>query len=166
MGFLYVYSMRLTSLDYMRLISWLSYFKQGVILNKTQMQKILFICYGLYYAKFGQLLFDDDHPKAWPYGPVFPRVNMRYNPKNPPIILSEEDKRMFAHEVDALQLVTNVVRKYSRVSAHDLSEWSHRKGSPWFVTVYGKDGEHNQKIEWNKEISLDSINDYFKKWIA
>ena len=51
--------MDLTSLDYMKLLSWLAYYKHGTILNKTQMQKILFMCYGSYYAQKGTPLFRD-----------------------------------------------------------------------------------------------------------
>ena len=163
MGFLYNYAMELTSLDYMKLISWLAYYKHGTILNKTQMQKILFMCYGSYYAMKDTPLFKDDTPKAWPYGPVFPRVNVRYNPANPPLNLTDDDKKTFAKDVEALKLVTSTVAQYGRVSAHELSEWSHEKGSPWFKTVYGENG-NNTEINWNKEIPSKYIKEYFKSW--
>lgn len=163
MGFLYIYIMELTSLNYMKLLSWLAYYKHGTILNKTQMQKILFMCYGSYYAQKGATLFTDDTPKAWPYGPVFPRVNVRYNPANPPLDLTDEDKKAFVKDEYALKLVTSIVAQYCHVSAHELSEWSHEKGGPWFKTVYGEDGK-NSEINWNKEISLEDIKEYFKDW--
>lgn len=163
MGFLYIYIMDLTSLDYMKLLSWLAYYKHGTILNKTQMQKILFMCYGSYYAQKNAPLFTDDTPKAWPYGPVFPRVNVRYNPSNPPLNLTDDDKKAFVKNQDALKLVTSIVAKYCRVSAHELSEWSHEIGSPWFNTVYGKGG-NNSEITWNKEIPNEFISEYFKEW--
>lgn len=42
-------------------------------LNKTQAQKLLYCCYGAILAQFDERL-TDEHPKAWPYGPVFPRT--------------------------------------------------------------------------------------------
>jgi len=39
--------MVLTSINYARLIMWLAVHRKGVWLNKTQLQKILFACYGL-----------------------------------------------------------------------------------------------------------------------
>lgn len=67
--------MKLTSLDYADLLNWIAYNKYGALLNKTQINKLLFICYGMYLAATGgKVLFEDDTPKAWPYGPVFPRV--------------------------------------------------------------------------------------------
>ena len=147
----------------MKLISWLAYYKHGTILNKTQMQKILFMCYGSYYAQKEKPLFKDDTPKAWPYGPVFPRVNVRYNPSNPPLDMTDEDKKEFMGDIEALKLVSSIVSQYSRVSAHALSEWSHEKGSPWFKTVYGEDGKCST-ISWNKVIPPEYIQAYFKKW--
>ena len=71
--------MELSSIDYAKLISWLALHRSHVTLGRTQVQKILFICYGLYYAKNNRLLFDDDKPQAWPFGPVFPRSYKRYS---------------------------------------------------------------------------------------
>lgn len=86
--------MELTSIDYTRLISWLAYYKHKTILNKTQMQKILFMCYGLYLTKHNEPLFSDDTPKAWPFGPVFPRSYKRYV-EVVPNDLSIDDKKAF-----------------------------------------------------------------------
>ena len=148
--------MELTSLDYVRLISWISYFKHGVILNKTQMQKLLFICYGLYLSNHDTPLFLDDAPKAWPFGPVFPRSYKRYA-ESAPSDLSENDKRMFLKDRDTLRSITGIVDQYCSYPANILSEWSHQKGSPWAQTVFSADG----KIEWNKPIEQETIKNYF-----
>ena len=36
----------------------------------TQTQKLLYCCYGIVMAKFNERL-TDEHPKCWPFGPVF-----------------------------------------------------------------------------------------------
>ena len=156
---MFLYNMGPTSLDYVRLISWLAYFKHGVILNKTQMQKLLFICYGLYLASHDDdtSLFSDDSPKAWPFGPVFPRSYKRYV-ETIPADLSEGDKRMFLRDRDMLREITGVVDQYCFHSANTLSEWSHQKGSPWAQTVFSNDG----KIEWNRPIDRNIIRTYFR----
>lgn len=152
----------LNSIDYSALINWTAYHKYGVQLNKTQMQKMLFMCYGLYLAATGDVLFSDDTPKAWPFGPVFPRVNKKFVPGIIPKEFSEEKKIEFLKNTIAMGIVAKVIEKFHAVSAHDLSEWSHQEGGPWHQTIYGKDGQ-NSSIKWNQIISNDIIRDYFKK---
>lgn len=152
----------LSSIDYSDLINWTAYYKYGVQLNKTQMQKLLFMCYGWYIAATGKALFTDDTPKAWPFGPVFPRVNKRFVPGIIPIEFSDDKKKEFLKDSVAMGIITSVIEKFHAVSAHDLSEWSHQEGSPWHQTIYGKDGK-NTSIKWNQVISNDVIKDYFKR---
>ena len=44
----------------------------------TQAQKILYCCYGATLAKYDERL-TDEHPKAWPNGPVFHRTIIDIN---------------------------------------------------------------------------------------
>ena len=41
------------------------------MMNMTKLQKLLYITYGVYMAVKGERLINE-HPQAWPYGPVFP----------------------------------------------------------------------------------------------
>ena len=127
------------------------------------MQKLLFIFYGIYLAETGKPPFTDDTPKAWPHGPVFPRVNIRYVPKNIPESLTEGEKEMYKSDAFALQLADKIVRRFHNVSAYNLSEWSHQKGSPWHIAIFGRDGA-NTDIKWNKQIDNADIQSYFKGW--
>lgn len=150
---------KLTSLECSDIINWIAFKKHSVALNKTQMQKILYLCYGIYYAQSNTTLFDDDSPRAWPFGPVFPRVNKNFEPGfikdiQPSVINKlKADNRAFNTIVDA-------VKRYHKYSATYLSAWSHKEDGPWYGTVYG-DGT----AEWNKEISKADIKDYFEKLI-
>lgn len=149
--------MELNSLAYVRLIAWIAAFKHRVILNKTQMQKLLFMCYGQALAMEGTPLFADDTPKAWPFGPVFPRSYKRYE-EVMPSDLSSDEKNRFAQNIPILQMIARTVAEYCHVSATRLSDWSHSKGSPWWNTVFDpKDGS-----AWNREISLEMIRSYFQ----
>lgn len=148
--------MELTSLDYMRLIAWIAAFKHKVILNKTQMQKMLFMCYGQALAMGSRRLFTDDTPKAWPFGPVFPISYKRYE-EIMPTDLSAEEKTRFAQNIPILQMIARTVSDYCHISATRLSDWSHSKGSPWWKTVFAPQGS-----AWNREISDDLIQSYFQ----
>lgn len=148
--------MKLTSLDYIRLIAWIAAFKHKVILNKTQMQKLLFMCYGQTLAMVDRPLFVDDTPKAWPFGPVFPRSYKQYE-EVMPADLSQDEKSRFAQNIPLLQMIARTVADYCHVSATRLSDWSHSKGSPWWNTVFSPEGS-----AWNREIPLDMITSYFQ----
>lgn len=152
----------LESIDYSDLINWIAYNKYGVQLNKTQMQKLLFMCYGIYLASTGKRLFVDDTPKAWPFGPVFPRVNKKFIPGQFPQDFSKDKRELFLKDKVAMKIVSDIVEKFHGVSAHDLSEWSHQEGGPWFQVIYGKNG-NNPSIKWNQQIQDDIIKEYFKK---
>ncbi|MFY1613790.1 Panacea domain-containing protein [Macellibacteroides fermentans] len=153
---------KLTSLDYADLINWIAYNKYGVLLNKTQMQKILYICYGVFLAENGNRLFEDDSPKAWPFGPVFPRVNKRFVPEVPPSSFNKEKEEEFLSQKEALRVVFDTVKKFHKYSAKTLSEWSHLPEGPWSKTIYGEDGS-KKEIQWNQVIPDELIADYFSK---
>lgn len=152
-GFL---NMELSSIEYAKLIAWLSLAKHNVTLGKTQLQKLLFIFYGLCLAEYNIVPFADDTPKAFPFGPVFPRPYKRYSG----VVgnLTMEEKSKFIESPNLLKLATNVVDEFCRFSAMRLSEWSHREGSPWKKAVY-RDG----KPAWGREIDKSDIEDFFKR---
>lgn len=149
--------MELNSLEYVKLIAWIAAFKHRVILNKTQMQKLLFMCYGQALVMEGKPLFADDTPKAWPFGPVFPRSYKRYE-EVMPIDLSSEEKDRFAQNIPILQMIAKTVADYCHVSATRLSDWSHSSGSPWWKTVFDPD----KGSAWNRVIEDDLIKSYFQ----
>jgi len=63
-----------TAANYLRAYAY----DKGVNLNVTQVQKLLFLAYGIGLAKFKTKLVGEE-PKAWPYGPVFPRARKNFD---------------------------------------------------------------------------------------
>lgn len=147
--------MNLSSLEYSHLIAWIAYFKQGVVLNSTQMQKLMFICYGRCLAEADTLIFADDTPKAWPFGPVFPRSYKHYI-EAVPADLSQDEKTAFAENPTTLKIIAETVGNYCHLSATRLSEWSHRPESPWRKTVF------NGAPAWNRPIDPNIIRSFFE----
>lgn len=156
----------LTSLDFARLIQFAAQKFYKMLLNKTQINKILFYVYGVYLVKTnGNHLFSDDTPKAWPFGPVFPRVYKKIATDEvvtgfPPEIVSA-----FQNNQEALTIIEEAVRSMHDMSAYDLTKWSHEEGSPWYRTIYNLDQEGNiiSQNPWNSKIEDDVIMDYFSK---
>lgn len=156
----------LKSTDYSRLVQFIAQKIHMTILNKTQMNKILFYVYGVYLAVKGEPLFNDDTPKAWVYGPVFPISNKRFVQGT--IIkqssFSDDEISAFKANNFALRLTIEAVKNMHDKSAIALTEWSHQEGSPWYETVYVKDNATGKVVSqnpWNTTISKESIIKYF-----
>jgi len=116
------------------------------------------MAYGTYLSTTDNKLFTDDSPKAWPFGPVFPRVNKYFSPGVIPDVTCLPIYKFEADRI-AFNIINDVVKKFHNKSAMSLSEWSHQEGGPWHKTVY-EEGE----AKWNKEISDDLIKNYFPKY--
>lgn len=152
--------MSLTSVDFANQLRNMAFQRHLVNLNKTQVNKLLYMCYGFYLAQTEHKLFSET-PKAWPYGPVFPNVYKSYSFYNIPIYIENEKEEEFKNNKKALNICQQVIDKYCRISAYDLSMWSHQPGGPWHQTVYGPKG--NESSGWNKEISDELIKSYFTR---
>lgn len=152
----------LKSIDYARLIQFAAQKFHRQMLNKTQVNKILYCVYGRYLAKTGVRLFDDDTPKAWPYGPVFPIVNKRID-IHEVISFPARQVELFKKDQTAQRIVADAVAELYGYSARALTDWSHQYGSPWYRTVYLDDGSH---APWNTEIPDEYTKEYFTEtWL-
>ena len=130
-------------------------YKKGIVLNVTKVQKLLFIAYGYFLAQHNQLLLNEK-PKAWPFGPVFPKTRKEVDYGK--IIEASDDS---LKEVAADPMVTEVLNKiidnYSKFSATQLSDWSHMPGSPWDKTTKAT------SFTWNQPIPDKYIKEYFSQ---
>lgn len=155
----------LTSIDFAHLIQFAAQRFHKVLLNKTQINKILFFVYGVYLADTGNHLFTDDSPKAWPFGPVFPKVYKRADPDEIIKGFSQEKANAFRSKDNVLDIVASAVKNMHRMSAIELTQWSHKEGSPWFETiyVYDKDGNFIEQKPWNTPIDDQKIKKYFSQ---
>lgn len=151
--------MELKSTDYAKLIQFAAHHFHNTVLNRTQINKILFFVYGKYLAETGNVLFADDTPKAWPFGPVFPIVNKRIDVDDIPSGFSEEKNNAYRHNMKALGIVRKAVDMLHDKSAYELTRWSHQPDSPWYRTLFpiGK-----ERLPWNTEIQKELIESYFK----
>lgn len=151
--------MELKSTDYAKLIQFAASHFYNTALNRTQINKILFFVYGKYLAETGDVLFEDDTPKAWPFGPVFPIVNKRIDVDDIPQGFSDEKNGLYRKNMKALGIVRNAVDLLHNKTAYELTKWSHKADSPWYETLFpvGK-----ERLPWNTEIKRELIESYFK----
>ena len=127
--------------------------QNGLRLNMTQIQKLLFIIYGPGLVFFNHTPFNE-HAQAWPYGPVFPRTRRELletvnawtataYPQNIPEELQD--------------IISGVIKYFGSWNASMLISWSHTPGSPWEITT------KMPNFRWGQEIGDGLIKDYFSK---
>lgn len=121
-------------------------------INMTKLQKLLYISYGVYLAVTGNRL-TNEHPQAWPYGPVFPTTRNKLLKYNLEDISGFQDSSI-SQEVEAC--VRLVFNSYGKYNASYLSAWSHKPDSPWDKIV------NTVGFKWGKEIPDEYILPYFK----
>lgn len=121
-------------------------------INMTKLQKLLYITYGVYLAVKGERL-TNEHPQAWPYGPVFPTTRTKLLKCCLDDIITFNDLTITEEIKSCVKLVFNSFGSYN---ASFLSAWSHKPNSPWDKTV-NQDG-----FKWGNTISDEYILPYFK----
>ena len=153
-----------TSIAIAQMLRWQAYKTQNVLLNKTQLEKLLYITYGIYAALTNERLCEES-PKAWPFGPVFPRVAKHVDVDLPP---QEWKKEEYEADPNLRKAIDFVVGTYSHTTAKVLSAWSHEEDGPWYQTIYGKkeveDVQGNKIVPaWNTPIDFSLIKEYFSR---
>lgn len=128
-------------------------YEKGIILNITKVQKMLYILYSYFMAKHNFQIFSET-PKAWPYGPVFPRTRKKVD-FSVVYKRDDEDLKEISQEKEIVDKFNSVIDIYSKFTAGQLSDWSHMKDSPWDKTT------KIPGFKWGDFIPDDYIKDYF-----
>ncbi|MDR2004871.1 MAG: DUF4065 domain-containing protein [Prevotella sp.] len=126
-------------------------------INMTKVQKLTYITYGIYLALKDDRIIEE-HPQAWPYGPVFPTTRNKLSKIDlNTICLEDEDLSVIKKDEYLNKVVDLVYRSFGDWSATRLSDWSHKEGSPWEKTV------STQGFKWGNRIDDEYIKSYFRK---
>ena len=129
--------------------------QRGLEINMTKLQKLLYIAYGTYLAIKNQRL-TNEHPQAWPYGPVFPTTRNRLLKKDLSLInLSIPELNDIQKDTEIQSLMMLVINGFGAKNATTLSVWSHQSGSPWDRVV------SQEGFTWGARIPDEYIKEYF-----
>ncbi|WP_312311415.1 Panacea domain-containing protein [Empedobacter brevis] len=129
-------------------------YSEGIVLNVTKIQKMLYIVYAYYLSKKDFNIFSET-PKAWPYGPVFPRTRNKVDFSK---LYKIDDLEEIKEDEDLKAIMKYVIKKYSNFSAGQLSDWSHMPNGPWDLTV------KQPGFKWGDHIEDNYMKDYFEKY--
>jgi len=120
-----------------------------------QLLKLVYLCHGWTLGLLGRPLVREP-VQAWRYGPVFPELyhaikDYRHSPV--PTVPG-------AHPIDLdsseESIIEQVCSGYGKWTGIQLSQLTHRRGSPWYVTWNESRGARNA------EISSDLIEDHYR----
>lgn len=134
--------------------------QKNFFVNLTKIQKLVFCVYGAVLATSGERICKD-HPKAWPHGPVFPRI-YKYTKRHADgiveALMSHEENLTSILNERKKKIIDTTLNFFGRYNAGTLVNWTHDEDGPWFKSTNG--GKVLQK-----EIPDNLISDYFKTLI-
>ena len=99
---------------------------KGLTANVTKIQKLLYICYGLYLAVYGEQLLNE-RPKALDYGPVFPNVLKKQKENGDS--LDGLKVRNNLKKYDAI--IDETLKHFGTWDADKLYRWTHMENTAW-----------------------------------
>ncbi|MDR1052901.1 MAG: SocA family protein [Planctomycetaceae bacterium] len=133
---------------------------KNVSLGITKLHKLLYICDGLLLALGFNLI--DETPRAWNYGPVYPKIHT-WVKNNPNVFTEKQECKPQAlqklEEINAQSLVDFVLKHYGTWAASSLSLWSHNPGGPWEFALERSGGVMNCAI------SKTDMKAYFQHYL-
>lgn len=132
--------------------------ERGHIINVTKVQKWLYICYGLFLADYDTQLLHD-RPKAWDYGPVFPKVHScQVNGKMDGLVANANlDLVLPEIRQKCDDIINAVLLHFGDWMATELVDWTHTPGMAWDKTIK----------ESGKYSTIDNFDIYkdFKRYV-
>lgn len=127
-------------------------------LNKTKLQKILYICDGILLALDCNLI--EENARVWPHGPVYPKVFKWYtknkNWQEVPVISKELQQHIENNSIIS-KTVNKVLFTFGNTTAMTLSNWSHLPNSPWEKAFF------RDNYKFAGIIDKDDMKVYFSK---
>lgn len=118
-------------------------------ISNLKLQKLLYYAQGTFLALKGEKLFPEKI-LAWQHGPVVEEVYSYYKNNGASGIRFDEDFEISRFTDEENQILTDVYDTFGQYSAWKLRNMTHAE-TPWQETLA------------NKEISLESIEKYFKR---
>lgn len=139
------------------IVAWAN--EHRVSINLTKTQKLLYIAYGANLI-LGNNRLCNEHPQAWPYGPVFPTTrNKLLKTELSHVTMDSPQLAEVKGDTYLESLMQFVFSGFGNKTAGQLTAWSHSPNSPWDETT------HLSGFKWGMEIPDAYIYNYFSSLI-
>ena len=132
----------------------------SIEMNETKLHKLMYICDGILLSSGVNII--NENVRAWNYGPVYPKVHSwvaKHKPfeVNHEMIAPPQAVIEYLENTQTKEVVLSVVKRMGKYTAGELSNWSHRPGSPWEKAL-----ERNNGI-MNAVINKKDMAEYFSR---
>ena len=135
-----------------RVFEYLSLQSEGTPIEKTRLNKLLYFAQGHAFKELGHEMFSNEID-AWDHGPVVAVVWTGFDK-----IVDRTKKNGIADiqiSPDEMDVIMNVWDQYKHLTATELVDITHQKGSPW-CDIYRSDAK-------NLHIPKELIKQYFAR---
>lgn len=140
------------------IVAWANEHKVSINLTKTQ--KLLYVAYGANLV-LGHNRLCNEHPQAWPYGPVFPSTRtMLLHMDLDNISFADASLAELVGDEYLEWLIEFVFKGFGMYTASQLTDWSHSPKSPW------ESATRMPGFKWGMEIPDVYIYEYFRTIIT
>lgn len=115
---------------------------KGKTLTQMQLQKLVYVAHGMSLAA-RNLPMIKQQVNAWQYGPVIPDIYHRFKAYGSlaiPVADLPENQQSLKLDQESVEILTEVVDSLADYSGGQLSELSHRAGSPWHKVWFDAKG--------------------------
>jgi len=131
-------------------------------ISHLKLQKLVYISHGWHLGIYDTPLVEDELTEAWRHGPVFPSLYYsckKFGSKPIDKLVKDVDEKdgvpvLVVPKIcdpRKINLLCGVWKGYGHLTGFDLSELTHRDGTPWFNTWEENPGMRNLNIK-NKDI--------------
>ena len=131
-------------------------------IDHMKLQKLVYYAHGLSLARGRRLV--NEQPQVWKLGPVFKSLYFQLKYYGGRLISSPERDGMFGQaptldksDTFAKGIVEEVWRKLRGFTAMQLSDRTHRAGTPWYVTAL----RHGWRVPTDTEIDGETMRQHF-----
>ena len=132
---------------------------EGIPISPLKLQKLVYLSHGWYLGINESPLIEDEYAEAWQFGPVFPSLYQEFKKfVNKPITVAATEigettsgfvlvtPSIDLRDRSAVRVIERVWWIYKGYSANQLSNITHKKGSPWDDTVKNEPNKKNRNI--------------------
>ena len=137
--------------------------------SHMKLQKLVYCAHGWWLRSHYPDSIINESPEVWRHGPVFPTLYAVLSGLGGaqikhtfPVVFGTEPPRIDDNDDEAYQLVQFVWGRYGSKSAFELSDMTHKPGTPWQLTAE----KYNYRIPKHTKIPSDLIRDEFSKIAA
>lgn len=143
--------------------AFLSEFGEGAGITHMKLQKLTYLFHGFWLQENDTRALSAD-PEVWQYGPVFGSLYQalkRFKSEKiaePKTEVFDFDKPAISSNLEHLALIRRVWNKYGALSGGQLSDLTHKPGSPWHTVAK----KYDFRVPQGLKIEEDIIRHYYR----